>query len=331
MHLDWLDSTALDSRDVDGATAVLEMARATDCPHVRPYDARLVRADLEYGWDLEPAQAALARNRRGRVVGVLTVRSSSYDNRHVADIDVTVDPSDRRRGLGRRLFEAGVERATADGRTLVIASTWDGTPGVGFAKAMGLDRASEEVRRDQDLWGTDPDRLEALAAEAARSHADYEIVPVGYPTPDELLDDVCRLTASMNDAPTDDLDVEDEVFTPQRIRAFERAQSAHDRRMYRMIARHRGTGELAGHTIVTVDALQPWRAAQLDTSVLREHRGRRLGLALKIAMLRLLAAREPQARLIETWNAASNDHMIAVNAALGYRVVGRMIGWQKHL
>ncbi|HEY7815879.1 MAG TPA: hypothetical protein VIC62_21720, partial [Nakamurella sp.] len=67
------------------------------------------------------------------------------------------------------------------------------------------------------------------------------------------------------------------------------------------------------------------------TSVLRPHRGYRLGLALKIAMLRQLAAAEPQARVIETFNAASNDHMIGVNELLGYRPVARVVEWQKHL
>ena len=40
-------------------------------------------------------------------------------------------------------------------------------------------------------------------------------------------------------------------------------------------------------------------------------------------MMRWLAEQEPQIEAIDTWNAESNDHMIAVNERLGYRVVGR--------
>jgi GNAT superfamily N-acetyltransferase len=331
MHLHWLDPNALDRRDVDAVAAVWEMSRAVDSPSDLPATVPSVHAHLAHGWELNPAQTALLRDDRGRVVGVLDVHLSRYDNHHVADVGVTVDPSVRRRGIGRRLFDAGVQRAVANGRTLITASCLEGGPGVGFAKAMGLDRASEEVRRAQDLWSLDWDRLDELAAEAGIHHADYEIVPIGYPTPPELLPPIAVMTEAINDAPTDDLDVEDEVFTPDRVLALERSLGADGSRMHRLVARHRGSGELVGQTIVLVKAGQPWFAYQLDTSVVRAHRGHRLGLALKIAMLRVLAQAEPQVRTLETSNAASNDHMIGVNEVLGYRVVTHVIDWQKHL
>lgn len=331
MHLHWLDPNALDRRDVDAVTAVWETARAADAPYELPSTALSVRTTLTHGWELNPAQTAVLRDGRERAVGVLDVRTSQYDNLHVADIGVTVDPSVRRQGIGRRLFEAGVERAVADGRTLVTAHCAEGGPGMGFATAMGLDRASEEIRRSQDLWSLDWDQLDVLAGEAADHHPDYEIVPIGYPTPDRLLEPIATMTAAINDAPTDDLDVEDEVFTPDRVLALERSQFAYDRRMYRLVARHRVSRELAGQTVVVVPAVQPWYAHQLDTSVVRAHRGHRLGLALKIAMLRVLADAEPQVRTLATWNAASNRYMIAVNESLGYRVVAGAIGWQNHL
>lgn len=331
MHVDWLDVTSIDRRDVDAVAAVLDCARVVDAAHDLPYDTRGVRADLTHGWELNPAQTALARDGRGRVVGVLGVRSSPYDNPHAADIEVTVDPSVRRRGIGRLLFDAGVDRAVADGRTLVTAACWEVGPGVAFAKAVGLDRASEEVKRVQDLWTLDRAALDMLAEEVAARHRDYEIVPIAFPTSDDLLERIAEMTAAINDAPTDDLDIEDEVFTPDRIRAFEQSQEAYGRRVYRLVARHRDSGELAGQTIVLVQPMQPWHAYQGDTSVVRAHRGHRLGLALKLGMLRVLADAEPQLRAIETWNAASNDHMIGVNEALGYRVVDRVIDWQKHL
>lgn len=331
MHLHRLDPDNLDRRDVDAVTAVWEMSRAADAPHDLPLTALSVRTTLADGWELNPAQTAVLRDGHGRAVGVLDVGSSQYDNHHVADLGITVDPSVRRQGLGRRLFEAGVERAVADGRTLITASCQEGGAGMGFASAMGLDRASVEVRRVQNLWSLDRAGLDVLAAEAAERHADYEIVPIGYPTPPDLLESIALMTAAINDAPTDDLDVEDEVFTPDRVLALERSQFAYDRRMYRLVARHRRSGELAGQTIVVVPAVQPWYAHQLDTSVVKGHRGHRLGLALKIAMLRELADAEPQVRTLATWNAASNSSMIAVNEALGYRVVCSAVGWQKHL
>jgi hypothetical protein len=40
-------------------------------------------------------------------------------------------------------------------------------------------------------------------------------------------------------------------------------------------------------------------------------------------MLDVLAAAEPGLDRIMTWNAQANDHMIAVNEALGYAVAGQ--------
>jgi len=146
--------------------------------------------------------------------------------------------------------------------------------------------------------------------------------------PDELVDGMVALNAAMNDAPMDDLDVEDEVFSPERLRAFEHSQAAHGHRVYRLVARHRATGDLAGHTVVAVHSEQPWLGHQLDTSVLRAHRGHRLGLWLKGSMLSWLGEDEPQLLEIDTWNAASNEHMVEVNETLGYQVMGTVTAFQ---
>ncbi len=44
-------------------------------------------------------------------------------------------------------------------------------------------------------------------------------------------------------------------------------------------------------------------------------------------MLDLLAETEPQLTQIETGNAASNEHMIAINDQLGYRIVPPSWNW----
>lgn len=61
--------------------------------------------------------------------------------------------------------------------------------------------------------------------------------------------------------------------------------------------------------------------------VRREHRGHRLGLLLKIAMMELLPTTEPQLERIVTWNDQGNEHMISVNEAMGYTVFGPPNTW----
>ena len=86
---------------------------------------------------------------------------------------------------------------------------------------------------------------------------------------------------------------------------------------------HDASGEMAALTVVSVDPAIPDWGHQLITAVIRPHRGHRLGMLTKAAMMDWLAEAEPAMRRIETWNAASNRYMIAVNEELGYEVWGQ--------
>jgi GNAT superfamily N-acetyltransferase len=331
VQVQWLDPRQLDQPAVAGAVAVLEAARRADAPHLPPLTVRAFTGVVTHGWDGDPEQAAVARDGSGRVHAVVQLLLPSWDNRHLGYVDITVDPSVRRQGLGRLMYDATVARVRAEGRTVLMTHGWDLPGSVAFAKAMGLDRAAEEVQRRQELDSLDRDRLDRAYDAASQRAGDYELLRLAGPVPADLRAPLVVLTAAINDAPTDDLELEDEVFSEERLQSFESAQAALGRRIYRVMARDRATGALAGHTVMAVDAELPWYASQYDTSVLRAHRGHRLGMLMKIDMLRWLAAVEPQVREVETWNAASNEHMIAVNEALGYLEVARTIGWQRRL
>ena len=331
MDLIWLDPKNLDLRALAGAVAVLEAARELDAPHDLGNTTSSLASRITYGWDGEPPLMAVLPDADSRGIGVLEVELPTWDNRHLGVVHVTIDPRSRRQGLGRRLFETGVERVRAEGRKVVLTYGLDQPATVAFAKAMGLVQASVEVQRRMDLLAVDWDRLDSEYAKAEHAAAAYELVRLPGATPDDMLTAVAEMTAAINDAPTDDLEIEDVVFSPVRIRSFDAAQKGSGRRIYRLIARKPDTGELGGHTIVAVEGDRPWFGWQYDTSVLRSHRGHRLGLLLKIGMLMWLREQEPQLRTLDTWNAASNTHMIAVNEVLGYRIVANEIAWQRHL
>ena len=78
-------------------------------------------------------------------------------------------------------------------------------------------------------------------AEAAAFAQDYELLRFDGQTPDELLVAVSEMTGAINDAPVDDLDIEDEAFPAERIRNYEDATIKSGHRLYRVIARHRET------------------------------------------------------------------------------------------
>ena len=73
---------------------------------------------------------------------------------------------------------------------------------------------------------------------------------------------------------------------------------------------------------------KPWLAEQDDTLVAAGHRGHRLGMLVKIANLRRLAEL-PRVERVTTFNAAENEHMLAINVALGFRPAGWDGEWQR--
>lgn len=308
---------------------LLEAVRQADNPDGIEHTALSYGAMLRHGWDGEPPVAYTGRV-DGVLVGMLTVDLPERDNTHLAWLSPMVHPDHRRRGYGTRFLEYGIEIAADRGRRMLGTDSWDIEPARAFAAAHGFEQKSVEVCRRQVMATLDWPLLDKLYDEALAAAKDYTLLRIAGAVPDDLLDAVVTMTAAINDAPTDDLDIEDEVYTAERVRAFEHAMTAGwDRSVYRIVARHNETGELGGHTVVAVEHERPEYGWQLDTSVLRAHRGHRLGLLLKIEQLRWLREAEPQLVSFDTWNAESNSHMIAVNEQLGYRVVARNLDFQR--
>ncbi|MEU6022246.1 hypothetical protein [Micromonospora sp. NPDC047134] len=113
-----------------------------------------------------------------------------------------------------------------------------------------------------------------------------------------------------------------------QARQIERFQALRGRRRYHLGAVHEQTGRLVAWTMVQTGPFRNWHGSQEITIVDPAHRGRRLGLLVKIENLRQVLAREPELRVIDTWNAAVNDHMVSINEQLGYRVAESAADWQ---
>ncbi|WP_148572214.1 GNAT family N-acetyltransferase [Nocardioides caldifontis] len=316
-----------DAAAVAAAAGVISAAEAADAPWQWPVTPERLRGVLLHGFDLETPTPFLGYDGE-QPVAFGALHLSEWDNLDVAWWEVQVHPAHRGTGVGtamlRHLEKTGVEA----GRTSFGSEAWEGNPGVAFALRHGYEQRSSEILRRQHLAELDLDEIDRLHREAAEAGRDYELLRVSA-VPEDLLEQFAELAASINDAPLDDLDLEDEVYVPQRVRNYEEACRRREMTLYRVVARHRGTGELAGHTAVVVDRLAPTIGYQHDTSVARKHRGHRLGLLLKAEQVRWLLDVEPQLRTVDTWNAESNDHMIAVNEALGYRWTARELAFQK--
>jgi GNAT superfamily N-acetyltransferase len=309
---------------------VVTAAHSVDAPWLRPETVRGASGRFRYGWDGE-VEAPYVGIVDGVPVAIGRVGTTDYDNLHLAWLGVQVHPEHRRRGHGTRMLEVLADEVQARGRTSIGVDGWDGESTQGFAARHGFEKKSSAIQRRQYPAELDWGEIERLHKEAASVATAYVVVRREGRTPDDELEELAVMASAINDAPMDDLDIEDEVFSADRMRAYESAQLDRGRRMFRTFARHRATGELAGHSVVVVDEERPQYAEQHDTSVVAAHRGHRLGLLLKADMNLWLRDVQPQITEISTWNAESNDYMIGVNEAIGYRIMGRELEFQKSL
>jgi GNAT superfamily N-acetyltransferase len=311
-----------DLEAVGAAVEILEASRRVDDPTAPEQILELYRGWLRYGWDLHPDEQYLYVPEAGaRPVGVLAIELPFRDNRHLVWADITVHPHARRRGHGTAMMTEVLRRTREAERTTVwVGCPADDTGAASFLARGGFRYASHDARRRQRLADVDPVEIAELRAQAESAASEYALERLTPPLSEELLAEIAVVAESINDAPMGDLTWEREVFDTDLVRDIEAAREGRGDRIYRVVARHRGTGALGGHTLMLTTPRRPTWASQGDTAVAREHRGHRLGLLLKIEMMAWLAEVEPQVELVETWNQADNTHMIAVNEALGYRL-----------
>ncbi|HET7723349.1 MAG TPA: GNAT family N-acetyltransferase [Propionibacteriaceae bacterium] len=285
------------------------------------------------------------------VLGAVVVEAPTLDNEHLGYLDPFVHPESRRHGIGTALLDAGERILTAWGRTTTlvwavvtpaVSDETSGTildpsgtirlrtdePKVRFALARGYAFSQAERHSVQPL-PVPPDVLDSAMAEAGAKAAGYELVSfIGQP-PEELAVGLAPLFAGMStDPPLGAVDWRPEVWDADRVvRAYE--QMARGTALYTTVARHLATGEVVAFTQLKGPYDKPAVVFQENTLVLRGHRGHALGLWAKAANCFLIQRERPTSRRVHTWNADENDHMLTINARLGYRRANIAAAWQK--
>ena len=276
------------------------------------------------------------------VLGALEFGLPIRDNLHLMDdVYIQVLRRVRREGIGTALWREARRIAAERGRAATIAWSHhlagavsmpervEPSTGVGhlpvdrgslFAQSLGLQLAQVE-RESRLVLPVDPDLLATSRVEAeARALPTYEVVSWIGPTPEVHLERVAELNRTLSvDAPTGDLDWQEEVWDGERVRLSD--ELTH-RTGYSVstLAIHAATGDAAGFTLIHVHNAYPHRPEQWNTAVAAPHRGHRLGLLIKAVNLQHLAAATPEARYVETWNAGENNHMLGINTRLGFRL-----------
>ncbi len=261
------------------------------------------------------------------VVAAGLITTTVNDNLDKANLSVWVEPENRWRGFGSAMTDALVQKASDDGRTILLAQlnyplgADESHPYRAFAAKHGFRLANVEVHRALEL-PVASDHLDELIAEAAPHHAGYTFVEHDDETmPEGLLPSYIQLVnALLADAPTGDVDYESGGATPEMFRAESEVRRAQGRRAYRTIALD-ADERAAAYSMLVVPLHDPGKVFQWGTLVGQRHRGHRLGLAVKARNLRTVQSLYPDRHAVHTWNAASNTHMISVNETLGFRAV----------
>jgi GNAT superfamily N-acetyltransferase/RimJ/RimL family protein N-acetyltransferase len=322
MHIEQVDLT--DTEKIRECFEVYHAAERVDEPEGPWFTEQPFSGWITVGWDGSPREVWLAVDQQGSAAGWYRLHLPSRENLDQAGLDLVVHPAERQRGAGLALLRHAAGRATAHGRAVFNGGTRNGSAGEAFARSVGAKPGLVEVQRALDLGQLEKGKLARLRRPAELAAAGYSLESWVGPIPEEFLEDVAALYDAMGDAPRDP-EIAHEVWDAQRVRESINLRQHYGLRDYTLVARHDDTGELAALSEMAVDPADPGWGFQMNTVVIRKHRGHRLGLLTKIAMMELLATTEPQLERISTWNAETNEHMIAVNETIGYTVWGQPV------
>ncbi|MEO3934134.1 GNAT family N-acetyltransferase [Micrococcaceae bacterium Sec7.4] len=290
----------------------------------------------------------------GRMAARSWVRCELQENLRSAMVHVDVLEEFSGRGIGQALLRHAEALAAAAGRTILQSYTEhpagfdpedrDATVrpatgtgavpadarGVHFALRAGyrLEQVSRFSALDVPAHAASWDALEREAL--ATAGAEYELVSWTGRCPEEYAGQLAVLMSRMStDAPTGNLSYDPEEWDVARLRHVEDTWRRAGLESLVAAARHRDSGELAAYSVLQLTPSKPWLADQDDTLVTASHRGHRLGMLVKIRNLRRLLSEYPAVERVITFNAAENDHMLAINSALGFRAAGWDGEWQR--
>ena len=330
---------------------VFDDAALEECYNAHAVAEREGLGELATIWTLPELMVSLREPSRvrsqhlyvGRADGIVVATGAHVlpllDNLDSATFSVNVVPDARRRGHGTAMLDFIESRARELARPLLSTGiSWtdqhgsggDGWPGREFARAHGYRLTLGDVQRELTL-PVDDALLDELAAEAASRHEGYALRSWVGAVPEELALGWEALSSSlMTEAPMGEAEREPEVVEVANLREREAVAQKQGRTVC-CAAAVTTDGDVAAYTDLAFTPHEEGKAYQWGTLVRTADRGHRLGMAVKIANLRLLQSLDVDARRVVTWNAEVNAHMIDVNERLGFRPVARAGEFQKRL
>ena len=272
----------------------------------------------------------------GSPAGWVRVFFPERDNLDKCWTHLEVDPQHRGQGIGSALVEWSEQRATAAGRAMLLTEVFvpvgdrESHADREFALRRGYAVSSIEIVRSLPL-PVDRDVLAGHRERAREAMGDeYELTVHVDGVPPELRQGVCDASNRLIlDAPTGDVEFEPESMTVEDYQTMLDHLRDTGRTFLTAVAVHRETGVVAAYSDLALPQGDPHVVFQWGTLVLPEHRGHRLGMAVKVANLDELARRAPERRSVQTMNDEQNPWMVQINKDLGFEIIEEALTMKK--
>lgn len=256
----------------------------------------------------------------GVLVGLGKLSLPGAENSGIAQTEVTVHPDFRRQGIGTELLRALMLAVRDSGRPTVNGSALKaGSSGAAWAGRLGFRVVNRTVIQELVINQTKPELWDVPVPDG------YRLTSWVGSIPEELIASYAVARQAVQDAPLGESSIRLPRWDPARIRREERELAEQGTEERVVVAIQQATGEVIGVSGILTYAYRPESSFVNETSVVATHRGNGLGRAMKAAMMRQLIVERPQVRRVVTSTNADNVHMIAVNDAIGYQILRRLI------
>lgn len=246
--------------------------------------------------------------------------SPSYSgNEHVLRVgSMAVLKDYRRKGIGLALLELVHAFSVENEKRVIIGSTME-EEGRALNRILGGIEALELRDNRLNMDEVDWKMIETWEQEGAKRSTDTSL-EFYTSIPEEILEDYCKKYTEVNSqAPLDDLDVGDTIFTPEIWRKYEEAAARVSATWLTAILREKN-GDISGISdVLYVPSKAPLLIQQL-TGVDQNYRGQGKGKWVKAAMLLKVREEFPDIKSITTGNATSNAPMLSINERMGFKL-----------
>lgn len=222
----------------------------------------------------------------------------------------------RLKGIATALLRYAYEFAVDKGRSVLLGGSME-EEGRELNRVLGGTEALEMRNYRLNMEDVDWKMVKQWEDEGAKKSPDTS-VEFYTSIPDELLERYTKkYTEVYNQAPFDDLDIGDQIYTPEIFRHYEEVMKKASQIWLTVMMREKN-GDISGLSDVFYMPSKAPILQQALTGVDQNYRGQGKGKWVKAAMLLKIREKFPDIKTISTGNATSNAPMIAINERLGF-------------